>query len=151
MTSRPASIRNVAWAVVRDGAASRHVYRRDVDLFLKDRRIVEITPTVRTVLVNGEIVLAGGTPVHLDPAGAMERLAEAQARMLKDSVKHDYAARAAEEIAPLSLPIVWVAGARAERSTASCPASAPATATPRSSRWPPFAAPTRAHRAAARR
>ena len=34
MTSRPASIRNVAWAVVRDGSASRHVYRRDVDLFL---------------------------------------------------------------------------------------------------------------------
>ena len=44
MTSRPASIRNVAWAVVRDGAASRHVYRRNVDLFLKDGRIAEITP-----------------------------------------------------------------------------------------------------------
>jgi 5-methylthioadenosine/S-adenosylhomocysteine deaminase len=61
---------------------------------------------VRTVLVNGEVVLQEGAPVHLDPAAAMERLAEAQARMLKDSVKHDYAGREAEQIAPLSLPII---------------------------------------------
>jgi cytosine/adenosine deaminase-related metal-dependent hydrolase len=61
---------------------------------------------VRTVLVNGEIVLEDGAPIHLDPAAAMERLAEAQARMLKDSVKRDYRGRSAEEIAPLSLPIV---------------------------------------------
>ena len=47
-----------------------------------------------------------GEPVHLDPAAAMERLAEAQARMLEDSVKHDYAGREADQIAPLSLPIV---------------------------------------------
>ena len=44
MTSRPTSIRNVPWAVVRDAAARRHVYRRDVDLFLKDGHIAEITP-----------------------------------------------------------------------------------------------------------
>ena len=61
---------------------------------------------VRTVLVNGEVVLQEGAPVHLDPAAAMERLAEAQARMLEDSVKHDYAGREAEQIAPLSLPII---------------------------------------------
>ena len=61
---------------------------------------------VRTVLVNGEVVLEDGTPIHLDPAAAMERLAEAQARMLKDSVKLDYLGRPAEAIAPLSLPIV---------------------------------------------
>jgi 5-methylthioadenosine/S-adenosylhomocysteine deaminase len=61
---------------------------------------------VRTVLVNGEVVLQDGAPVHLDPTAAMERLAEAQARMLKDSVKHDYAGREAEQIAPLSLPII---------------------------------------------
>jgi len=61
---------------------------------------------VRTVLVNGEVVLQDGAPLHLDPAAAMERLAEAQARMLKDSVKLDYLGRPAEEIAPLSLPIV---------------------------------------------
>jgi 5-methylthioadenosine/S-adenosylhomocysteine deaminase len=61
---------------------------------------------VEMVLVNGEVVLDEGAPVHLDPAAAMERLAEAQARMLRDSVKHDYAGRQAEQIAPLSLPIV---------------------------------------------
>lgn len=60
---------------------------------------------VEMVLVNGEVVLDEGAPVHLDPAAAMERLAEAQARMLKDSVKHDYAGRQAEQIAPLSLPL----------------------------------------------
>jgi cytosine/adenosine deaminase-related metal-dependent hydrolase len=61
---------------------------------------------VRTVLVNGEVVLKDGAPVHLDPAAAMERLAEAQAQMLRDSVKHDYAHREAETIAPLSLPML---------------------------------------------
>jgi hypothetical protein len=35
----------------------------------------------------------------------MERLAEAQRRMLKDSVTHDYAHREADQIAPLSLPL----------------------------------------------
>ena len=61
---------------------------------------------MRTVLVNGEVVLKDSAPVHLDPAAAMERLAEAQARMLEDSVKHDYAGREAGQIAPLSLPII---------------------------------------------
>ena len=61
---------------------------------------------VRTVLVGGEVVLQDGAPLHLDPVSAMERLAEAQARMLRDSPKLDYAQRAAEEIAPLSLPVV---------------------------------------------
>ena len=60
---------------------------------------------VRTVLVDGEVVLEDGAPVHLDPAGAMERLAEAQARMLRDSVKLDYANRPGDEISPLSLPL----------------------------------------------
>ena len=59
MTSRPASIRNVAWAVVRDGSASRHVYRRDVDLFLKDGRIVEITPAGARPPQGNEPVLDG--------------------------------------------------------------------------------------------
>ena len=60
---------------------------------------------VRIVLVDGEVVLKDGDPVHLDPKAAMERLAEAQARMLRDSVKLDYAHRPGDEIAPLSLPI----------------------------------------------
>ncbi|MGD9880367.1 MAG: amidohydrolase family protein [Reyranella sp.] len=61
---------------------------------------------VRTVLVGGEVVLQDGAPLHLDPAAAMERLAEAQARMLRDAPNRDYAHRPAEEIAPLSLPVV---------------------------------------------
>src|SRR5260221_8438285 len=44
MASRPVSIRNVSWAVVRDGSERRHVYRRNVDLFLKDGKIAEIAP-----------------------------------------------------------------------------------------------------------
>jgi 5-methylthioadenosine/S-adenosylhomocysteine deaminase len=44
MTFRPSSIRNVSWAVVRDGAACRHIYRRNVDLFLEGGKITEITP-----------------------------------------------------------------------------------------------------------
>jgi 5-methylthioadenosine/S-adenosylhomocysteine deaminase len=60
---------------------------------------------VRTVLVGGDVVLEDGVPLHLDPAGAMERLAEAQRRMLTDSVTHDYAHREADQIAPLSLPV----------------------------------------------
>lgn len=60
---------------------------------------------VRTVLVDGEVVLKEGSPVHLDPAAAMERVAEAQARMIRDSVTIDYANRPGEQISPLSLPI----------------------------------------------
>lgn len=60
---------------------------------------------VRTVIVDGEVVLKDGDPVHLDPKAAMERLAEAQARMLRDSVKLDYAQRPGDEISPLSLRI----------------------------------------------
>ena len=60
---------------------------------------------VHTVLVDGEIVLKEGAPVHLDPAAAMERVAEAQARMLRDSVKIDYANRPGDQISPLSLPM----------------------------------------------
>ena len=41
MASRPVSIRNLPWAVVRDGAARRHAYRRNVDLFLKDGLIAD--------------------------------------------------------------------------------------------------------------
>ncbi|MEI6204812.1 MAG: amidohydrolase family protein, partial [Enhydrobacter sp.] len=44
MTSGPVSVRNVSWAVVRDGSDNRHIYRRNVDFFLKDGKITEITP-----------------------------------------------------------------------------------------------------------
>ncbi|CAN5922437.1 hypothetical protein BH11PSE3_BH11PSE3_31060 [soil metagenome] len=58
-SSRPHSIRNLSWAVVRDGAAARHAYRRDVDLFLEDGRIVEITPAGARAPQAGESVLDG--------------------------------------------------------------------------------------------
>ncbi len=60
---------------------------------------------VRTVLVDGEIVVADGEPVNLDPAAAMARLAEAQARMIEDSTRIDYAGRHGDVIAPLTLPV----------------------------------------------
>ena len=60
---------------------------------------------VRTVLVDGEVILADGQPVHLDPEAAAATLAEAQARMIRDVPKIDYAQRAGDVIAPLSLPV----------------------------------------------
>lgn len=60
---------------------------------------------VRTVLVDGEIVLRDGEPLHLDSKAAAERLAEAQARMIRDSTRIDYRGRHGDEIAPLSLEI----------------------------------------------
>ena len=44
---------------LRDGAADRHVYRRDIDLFLKDGRIAEITPAGARPLEANEPVLDG--------------------------------------------------------------------------------------------
>jgi len=57
------------------------------------------------VLVDGEVVLANGEPVHLDPKAAMEKVAEAQARMIRDAPTIDYAQRPGDQIAPLSLPV----------------------------------------------
>jgi hypothetical protein len=59
MDSRPDSIRNVSWAVVQDGSERRHVYRREVDLHLKNGRIVEITPAGARPTGPGETVLDG--------------------------------------------------------------------------------------------
>jgi hypothetical protein len=42
----------------------------------------------------------------LDHAGAAERLAEAQARMMATTPRRDYRGRSADEIAPLTLPIM---------------------------------------------
>ena len=60
---------------------------------------------VRTVLVDGEVVLKDGEPVHLDARVAMAKLAEAQARMIRDAPKIDYAQRPGDTISPLSLEI----------------------------------------------
>ena len=68
MSMRPDSIRNVSWAVVRDGAEKRHVYRREVDLHLKDGRIVEITTAGReSVLLVPIQAVVVRTPEELVP------------------------------------------------------------------------------------
>jgi 5-methylthioadenosine/S-adenosylhomocysteine deaminase len=60
---------------------------------------------VRTVLVQGEVVLQDGEPLHLDSRAAAGKLSEAQARMIRDTPKLDYAQRAGDAISPLSLRI----------------------------------------------
>jgi len=60
---------------------------------------------VRTVLVDGVVAYANGKAVGLDVASAAATLAEAQARMLRDSTNHDYRGRHGDAIAPSSLPM----------------------------------------------
>ena len=60
---------------------------------------------VRTVLVDGVVAYDNGKALGLDVASAAATLAEAQARMIRDSAKHDYRGRHGDEIAPLSLPV----------------------------------------------
>jgi cytosine/adenosine deaminase-related metal-dependent hydrolase len=60
---------------------------------------------VRTVLVDGVVAYDNGKALGLDVALAAATLTEAQARMIRDSAKHDYRGRHGDEIAPLSLPV----------------------------------------------
>jgi cytosine/adenosine deaminase-related metal-dependent hydrolase len=60
---------------------------------------------VRTVLVDGVVAYDNGKAVGLDVPAAAATLAEAQARMLQGSTKHDYRGRHGDAIAPLSLPL----------------------------------------------
>jgi cytosine/adenosine deaminase-related metal-dependent hydrolase len=59
---------------------------------------------VRHVFVAGRQVLADGRPTMLDVSEAAGILADAQAKMLRDSGLNDYAGRSGDAIAPLSLP-----------------------------------------------
>jgi len=60
---------------------------------------------VRDVYVDGRQVVRGGTVLALDRAGAGERLAAAQVRMMSAVPSRDYKGRTADEITPLSLPL----------------------------------------------
>ncbi|MDP6707362.1 MAG: amidohydrolase family protein [Alphaproteobacteria bacterium] len=60
---------------------------------------------VAEVYVDGRKVVAGGEVLTLDRVDAAGRLAEAQARMVRDVPNHDFAGRTAEEISPLSLAL----------------------------------------------
>jgi cytosine/adenosine deaminase-related metal-dependent hydrolase len=61
---------------------------------------------VRDVYIDGKQVVANFRVLTLDQTDAAGRLAEAQARMLAAVRQRDYRARTADEISPLSLPIV---------------------------------------------
>lgn len=61
---------------------------------------------VRDVYVDGIRVVANRQVLTLNRADAAGRLQEAQRRMLDAAPTHDYAGRSAQEIAPLSLPLV---------------------------------------------
>jgi cytosine/adenosine deaminase-related metal-dependent hydrolase len=61
---------------------------------------------VRTVFVHGEKVMDQGRVLTLDHQAALVGVAEGQQRMLRDAPNRDWAARSAEQISPLSLPIL---------------------------------------------
>jgi cytosine/adenosine deaminase-related metal-dependent hydrolase len=66
---------------------------------------------VRDVWIDGRQVVAGGRVLTLDRAGALERLAAAQARMEAAVPTREPRGRASVEITPLSLPILGGTGA----------------------------------------
>ncbi|MEQ9639691.1 MAG: amidohydrolase family protein [Alphaproteobacteria bacterium] len=58
---------------------------------------------VRDVYVDGRQVVRDGKVLTMDHRLALDRLAEAQARMMRDTPNHDFAKRTTDEISPLSL------------------------------------------------
>jgi cytosine/adenosine deaminase-related metal-dependent hydrolase len=60
---------------------------------------------IKQVYVDGVLVVDQGRVLTLDHAGALEALTEAQARMVADVPKHDWAGRTAEDLTPLSVPM----------------------------------------------
>jgi 5-methylthioadenosine/S-adenosylhomocysteine deaminase len=61
---------------------------------------------VKDVYVAGRKVVADGVVTTLDHRAAGEVLTEAQDRMMAVTPRRDYRARSADEIAPLTLPVV---------------------------------------------
>ena len=61
---------------------------------------------VKDVYVAGRKIVADGVVTTLDHRGAGARLIEAQQRMMALTPQRDYRGRSADEIAPLSLPVV---------------------------------------------
>jgi 5-methylthioadenosine/S-adenosylhomocysteine deaminase len=61
---------------------------------------------VKDVYVAGRKVVADGRVTTLDHRGAAERLTEAQNRMMAATPQRDYRGRIADEVAPLTLPVV---------------------------------------------
>jgi 5-methylthioadenosine/S-adenosylhomocysteine deaminase len=61
---------------------------------------------VKDVYIAGRKVVADGKVTTLDHRGAAERLTEAQLRMMATTPERDYRGRSADEIAPLTLPVM---------------------------------------------
>lgn len=74
--SRPLLIRNAAWSVLWDDAASSHTYGRDVDILLRDGRVAgiaahdpEAQPSADAEVVDGRrlLVMPGLVNIHTHP------------------------------------------------------------------------------------
>jgi cytosine/adenosine deaminase-related metal-dependent hydrolase len=61
---------------------------------------------IRSVFVHGTKVMEGGCVLTMDHAAALAAVAEGQQRMLRDAPSRDWAGRTAEQISPLSLPML---------------------------------------------
>jgi 5-methylthioadenosine/S-adenosylhomocysteine deaminase len=61
---------------------------------------------VHTVFVNGAKVMEQGRVLTMDHEAALAAVAEGQQRMLRDAPSRDWAGRTAEQISPLSLPVL---------------------------------------------
>jgi len=109
-----------AKALLRDDLG-RIAANKKADLVLVDLTLPQMRPArdplrsfvyhagdraVRDVFVDGRQVVAEGLVLTLDQTAAAERLAVAQRRMLEAAPRRDYRGRSAEQIVPLSLPLV---------------------------------------------
>jgi 5-methylthioadenosine/S-adenosylhomocysteine deaminase len=61
---------------------------------------------IRQVFIDGHLVVDRGKVLTLDHAAALEALTEAQARMIAAVPQYDWGKRSADQLAPLSLPMV---------------------------------------------
>ncbi len=61
---------------------------------------------IKQVYIDGKLVVNAGKVLTLDHATALGALTEAQARMIADVPRHDWAHRSAEDITPLSVPMM---------------------------------------------
>jgi hypothetical protein len=61
---------------------------------------------VHTVFVHGTKVMEKGRVLTMDHEAALAAVAEGQQRMLRDAPSRDWAGRTAEQISPLSLPVL---------------------------------------------
>ncbi len=83
-----------------------HIWMRPARDPLRSLVFTAADRAVRTVFVHGAKVMDDGCVLTMDHAAALAEVAEGQQRMLRDSPSRDWAGRSAEEISPLSLPVM---------------------------------------------